>query len=111
MDSGGAEFLHPWQQVTIGSGLMLHAPLDLAIDLPALRAEFAALDAATPRNPADYAAAQAELTRLKVVCHDATKKHLETVAAQMSPGEGRRFLDLTLPKLAGQTHAAPMDMR
>lgn len=38
--------LHPWQRITIGSGLMLHAPLTLAIDLVPLRAEFAALDAA-----------------------------------------------------------------
>jgi Spy/CpxP family protein refolding chaperone len=75
------------------------------------RTRLTTLEAATPRNPADTAAAQAELTRLKAVCHDATRKHLEAVAAQMSPGEGRRFLDLTLPKLAGQSHAAPMDMR
>jgi Spy/CpxP family protein refolding chaperone len=75
------------------------------------RIRLTALEAATPRNPADYAAAQAEMTRLKGVCHDATQKHLEAVAAQMSPAEGRRFLDLTLPKLAGQSHAAPMDMR
>lgn len=62
-------------------------------------------------TPADYAATQAEMTRLKAVCHDATQKHLEAVAAQMSPAEGRRFLDLTLPKLAGQSHDAPLDPR
>ena len=75
------------------------------------RARLTALVAANQRNPADYAAAQAEMTRLKAVCHDATQKHLEAVAAQMSPDEGRRFLDLTLPKLADRSHDAPLDLR
>jgi len=75
------------------------------------RARLTTLEAANQRATPDYAAAQAEMTRLKAVCHDATRKHLEAVAAQMSPDEGRRFLELTLPKLAGQSHAAPLDLR
>ncbi len=75
------------------------------------RVRLTAIEAATPRDFAAYAAAQTEMTRLKAVCHDATKKHLEAVAAQMSPDEGRRFLALTLPKLAGQSHDAPLDPR
>jgi Spy/CpxP family protein refolding chaperone len=75
------------------------------------RARLTALDAANQRATPDYAAAQAEMTRLKAVCHDATQKHLKAVAAQMSPDEGRRFLDLTIPKLAGQSHDAPLDPR
>ncbi|MBF5093594.1 aspartyl/asparaginyl beta-hydroxylase domain-containing protein [Azospirillum sp. INR13] len=39
--------LHPWQQVTAGSGLMLHAPLTVRTDPAPLQREFAALDAAT----------------------------------------------------------------
>ncbi|PWC85442.1 hypothetical protein TSH100_15535 [Azospirillum sp. TSH100] len=39
--------LHPWQQVTVGSGLTLHAPLTVRADAGALRREFDALDAAT----------------------------------------------------------------
>ncbi|ALG75623.1 hypothetical protein VY88_27780 [Azospirillum thiophilum] len=39
--------LHPWQQVTVGSGLMLHAPLSVSADAARLQREFAALDAAT----------------------------------------------------------------
>ncbi len=70
-----------------------------------------ALETANQRNSADYVAAIAEMNRLKSVCHDATKKHLEAVAAQMSPDEGRRFLYLTLPKLVDQSHAAPLDLR
>ncbi len=37
----------PWQEVARGCGLMLHTPLDLAADLPAMRAEFATLEADT----------------------------------------------------------------
>ncbi len=36
--------LHPWQQSALGSGLMLHAPLDLPVALAALQSDFAALD-------------------------------------------------------------------
>lgn len=39
--------MHPWQQVTIGSGLTLHAPLSIALDPVPMQREFAALDAAT----------------------------------------------------------------
>lgn len=35
----------PWEEHTLTSGLMLHAPLDLPTDIAAMRAEFAALDA------------------------------------------------------------------
>lgn len=37
---------HPWQQVTVGSGLMLHAPLTARVNAATLQREFAALDAA-----------------------------------------------------------------
>ena len=53
------------------------------------------------------AAAQAELERVKAVCRDATRSHLQQVAAVMAPEEGARFLALVLPKLSGETHDAP----
>lgn len=41
------EALRPWQEVTVGSGLLLHASfLDMRGDVAAFRAEFAAVDAA-----------------------------------------------------------------
>lgn len=42
--------LHPWQRITVGSGLTLHAPADLRLDAATLQAEFAALDAALPQD-------------------------------------------------------------
>lgn len=41
---------HPWQRMTIGSSLTLHAPADLRLDPAALQAEFAALDASLPQD-------------------------------------------------------------
>ncbi len=37
--------MFPWQECTVGSGLMLHAPLNVTLDIAAMRSEFAALDA------------------------------------------------------------------
>jgi hypothetical protein len=36
--------LHPWQVVTVGSGLMLHAPLALATEFAPLQSDLAVLD-------------------------------------------------------------------
>ena len=41
---------HPWQRVTSGSGLTLHAPADLRLDAAMLQSEYAALDAALPQD-------------------------------------------------------------
>ena len=46
------------------------------------------------------AAALAELERLKKVCADATRAHLQAVAACMAPPEGARFLALMEPHIA-----------
>lgn len=59
----------------------------------------------------DKTAAQAELTRLEAVCHDATLAHLQHVAAAMSPDEGARFLALVSPKVSGQKHDAPLGLK
>ena len=55
MDTG-IQGLHSWQRLTLGSGLMLHARLALEIDLPALRRDFAALDAAVGPNGRSFLA-------------------------------------------------------
>jgi Spy/CpxP family protein refolding chaperone len=59
----------------------------------------------------EKAAAQAELTRLEAVCHDATQAHVQRVAAAMSPEEGARFLSLVGPKVSGQSHDAPLGLK
>jgi hypothetical protein len=60
---------------------------------------------------ADQPAAQAELLRLETVCQDATRAHLQRVAAVMPPDEGERFLALVLPKLTHLEHNAPLGLK
>lgn len=55
--------------------------------------------------------AQAELTRLEAVCHDATQAHVQRVAAAMSMEEGARFLKLVGPKVSGQHHDSPLGLK
>jgi hypothetical protein len=55
-------------------------------------------------NSPAYAQAQAEYEAINVECGQATRRHLEAIAAQMSPEEGRRYLELVGPKIS---QAAP----
>lgn len=51
LQAGDADnFLHPWQRISAGSGLTLHAAADLRLDAAMLQAEFARLDAALPQD-------------------------------------------------------------
>lgn len=70
-----------------------------------------AREALVAATPSDRAAAEAELARLKTVCHDATLAHLKRVAAVMPPDEGARFLALVGPKVSGQNHDAPLGLQ
>ncbi len=56
------------------------------------------LDAATDATA--RASALAELDRLKTVCSEATRHHLQAVAACMAPDQGARFLALMEPHVA-----------
>lgn len=62
-------------------------------------------------STADKPSAQAELSRLETVCHDATQAHLTRVASVMSPEQGARFLKLVLPKVSGQAHDGPLGLK
>lgn len=60
------------------------------------------------------AAALAELERLKTICAEATRAHLQAVAACMAPDEGARFLALMEPRVAhgdNRTGAPALDGR
>lgn len=51
-------------------------------------------------DPAARAAASAELARLKTLCAEATRTHLQAVAAQMPPDQGARFLAMMESRIA-----------
>ena len=59
----------------------------------------------------DYIAALDAWESVKEECNRATLKHLERVAAAMSPGDGRRYLALMVPHLARADHLGPMGIR
>jgi hypothetical protein len=68
----------------------------------------AAIDAST------RTAALTELDRLKIICTEATRAHLQAVAACMAPDQGARFLALMEPRVAhgeNQTGAPAFDRR
>ncbi len=75
------------------------------------RARLDALETGGGRDSPDYAAARAQWAGLVRECNAATMRHLEAVAAAMSPGQGRRYLDLVVPKLARHEHAHPFGLR
>lgn len=63
----------------------------------------------TPRT--ELNAAQAEWQALCDECTTATRAHLEAIAAQMSPAQGRRYLDLVGPKLTQRNPGKPFGLR
>lgn len=62
-------------------------------------------------EPEVLAAAQRELQELKQRCHLATQAHLESVAAVMSPEQGKRYLETISPLLSAHGHTAPFGLR
>jgi Spy/CpxP family protein refolding chaperone len=75
------------------------------------RARLAALENSGGQASPDYAAARAQWAELARECNAATMRHLESVAAAMSPGQGRRYLALVVPKLAQHEHAQPFGLK
>ena len=51
------------------------------------------------RDSADYRTALAAFEALNRECAEATRKHLEAIAAQMPPDQGRRYLEMVGPKI------------
>lgn len=64
------------------------------------RAETDRRAALASADPAALAAADAELARLKDVCAEATLAHLRSIAEQMSPAQGARFLAIMQSRVA-----------
>ncbi|MDD3179947.1 MAG: hypothetical protein PHQ04_06290 [Opitutaceae bacterium] len=69
-----------------------------------------ALKAARPDGTTAIAAAEHRVQELRSACERAITRHVEQVAALMTPAEGRRYLALVRPKIAGFDHAATPDL-
>lgn len=59
----------------------------------------------------DYAATKTRWDAACAECAHATQKHLQAVAAAMSPEQGRRYLDMIGPKVAQQDHKQPLGLK
>ena len=57
-----------------------------------------------------YASAQEEWQGITRACNRATLLHLENVAREMDPAEGRRYLDLMVPRITRRDHRGPSEM-
>lgn len=75
------------------------------------RVELERLENAGLKQGAEHDAAIARWNELKRECNEATRRHVETVAAAMSPGQGKRFLQLIKPKLGADKHDRPFSLR
>lgn len=52
-------------------------------------------------------AARKAVGAAEAVCMNSTEAHVRRVAAVMAPEEGRRYLEMVLPRVAGIDHEAP----
>lgn len=81
---------HPWQAMLAGSGLTLHAPLDLTVDLASMQAEFAALDADLGRDGRAFMAEDGSWTSIALVERGpASGRGIPTPAWERMPSVGR----------------------
>lgn len=55
-------------------------------------------------------AADARVRELRAACEGALTAHVRTVAALMSPEDGRRYLSLVLPRIAAFDHTGAPDL-
>ena len=77
----------------------------------ALQQRMADLELTGAKNSSGYAAAQDEWQAVTRECNQATLWQLQKVAAEMDPGEGRRYLDLMVPRITQYDHREPRGVR
>jgi hypothetical protein len=66
---------------------------------------------ASAADPSAQATAEQNLRELRAVCESALTRHVRQVAAVMSPDDGRRYLEMVLPKIANFDHTAAPDLQ
>jgi hypothetical protein len=76
----------------------------------AVQKRMAELEQSGAKASPAYAAAQTEWQAIIRQCNRATLQHLEKVAKEMDPGEGRRYLDLMVPRITRRDHRGLSDV-
>ena len=79
--------------------------------IKALQQRIAELERTGATASPDYASAREAWQAVKLECNRATLQHLQRVAAEMAPAEGRRYLALMVPRLAQFDHREPRGVR
>lgn len=77
----------------------------------ALQQRLADLERTGGRDSPAYGAAQEEWNAVRQECNRATLQHLREVAAVMDADAGRRYLALTVPRIAQYDHREPRGVR
>jgi hypothetical protein len=77
----------------------------------AVQQRMAELERTGTKATAAYAAAQEEWQVIARECNRATVQQVESVAREMEPAEGRRYLDLMVPRIARRDHRGPPEVR
>jgi len=77
----------------------------------AARRRLHALETSSNPPASELAAAQAAWQALCDECTTATRAHLDAVAAQMSPEQSKRYLELVGPKLTRRDPGKPFGLR
>jgi hypothetical protein len=77
----------------------------------ALQERMADLEKGGAKPSPDYVAAQAEWQAITRECNRATMEHLEKVAREMDPAEGRRYLDLMVPRVSRRDHRGASEVQ
>jgi hypothetical protein len=80
------------------------------MQIMAAQSRLATLEKDGKKDSPAYAAVLGEWEALKQTCAAATLQHLQAVAAAMDPAEGRRYLALVTPRIAGHNHAQPQGL-
>jgi len=76
-----------------------------------MQERLSALESQGKQSSAEYTTARTEWASLCRECTNATQNHLERVASEMAPEEGKRYLALVGPKLTQRDTAKPFGLR
>lgn len=105
--------LTPDQSATIENLHRAYQPIcaDHCARIADLQAKLDRLAQAGMTNSSEYTAVKTQWDALRNECASATTKHLQAVAAAMSPDQGARYLRLIGPRVALQEHKQPLGLQ
>jgi hypothetical protein len=77
----------------------------------AAQARLTGLAQAGRKNTPEYLSTLGDWEAIRHECNEATFHHLQAVAAVMNPADGRRYLDMMVPRIVRADHIGPLGIR